>query len=108
MIQENETIAKKITNETDTLPYANSNSMEKDNSMEKAHPNVINIDKAIIVSDLHLGYGKCNATAFTDFLEDCISNGASKEYSLFIMVNFGIFGENMTSSTRKSLTKFCH
>ena len=51
MIQENETIAKKITNETDTLPYANSN------SMEKAHPNVINIDKAIIVSDLHLGYG---------------------------------------------------
>ena len=49
MIQENETIAKKITNETDTLPYANSNSMEKDNSMEKAHPNVINIDKAIIV-----------------------------------------------------------
>jgi len=57
MIQENETIAKKITNETDTLPYANSNSMEKDNSMEKAHPNVINIDKAIIVSDLHLGYG---------------------------------------------------
>ena len=101
MIQENETIAKKITNETDTLPYANSN------SMEKAHPNVINIDKAIIVSDLHLGYGKCNATAFTDFLEDCISNGASKEYSLFIMVNFGIFGENMTSSTRKSLTKFC-
>jgi hypothetical protein len=48
MIQENETIAKKITNETDTLPFANSNSMEKDNSMEKAHPNVINIDKAII------------------------------------------------------------
>jgi UDP-2,3-diacylglucosamine pyrophosphatase LpxH len=39
----------------------------------------------IIVSDLHLGYEKCNVTAFTDFLEDCISNGMSKEYSLFIL-----------------------
>ncbi|MGB6526662.1 MAG: metallophosphoesterase [Candidatus Nitrosopolaris sp.] len=87
MTQQNETIAKKdlITNETDTLPYGNSNPMEKDNSMEKNHPNVIDIDKAIIVSDLHLGYEKCNATAFTDFLEDCISSGISKEYSLFIL-----------------------
>ncbi|MFY9796165.1 MAG: metallophosphoesterase [Candidatus Nitrosopolaris sp.] len=87
MTQQNETIAKKdlITNETNTLPYGNSNPMEKDNSMEKSHPNAIDIDKAIIVSDLHLGYEKCNATAFTDFLEDCISNGTSKEYSLFIL-----------------------
>jgi UDP-2,3-diacylglucosamine pyrophosphatase LpxH len=53
--------------------------------MEKSHPNVIDIDKAIIVSDLHLGYERCNATAFTDFLDNCISNGISKEYSLFIL-----------------------
>jgi UDP-2,3-diacylglucosamine pyrophosphatase LpxH len=46
---------------------------------------VIDIDKAIIVSDLHLGYGKCNATAFTDFLANQISKGNSKEYSLFIL-----------------------
>ena len=58
---------------------------DKDNSMQKSHPSVIDIDKAIIVSDLHLGYEKCNVTAFTDFLEDCISNGTSKEYSLFIL-----------------------
>lgn len=31
---------------------------DKDNSMEKSHPNVIEIDKAIMVSDLHLGYEK--------------------------------------------------
>jgi hypothetical protein len=37
------------------------NSLEKDNSMQKSHPSVIDIDTAIIVSDLHLGYEKCNA-----------------------------------------------
>jgi hypothetical protein len=61
------------------------NSIEKDNSMEKSHPNVINIDKAIMVSDLHLGYENCNVTAFTDFLDNCIANGISKQYSLFIL-----------------------
>ncbi|MGA8082698.1 MAG: hypothetical protein WB988_12625 [Candidatus Nitrosopolaris sp.] len=54
----------------------------KNNSIEKR---AIDIDKAILVSDLHLGYEKCNVTAFTDFLEDCISNGTSKEYSLSIL-----------------------
>jgi len=38
-----------------------------------------------MVSDLHLGYEKCNVTAFTDFLDNCISSGISKEYSLFIL-----------------------
>ena len=81
MNQENETIDNKhlITSETDTLNY------RKTNSVEKSHPPVINTDKAIIVSDLHLGYEKCNATAFTDFLADQISKGNSKEYSLFIL-----------------------
>jgi hypothetical protein len=60
------------------------NSMEKDISIEKSHPNVIEINKAIMVSDLHLGYEKCNVTAFTDFLDNCISSGISKEYSLFV------------------------
>ena len=55
----------------------------KSNSIEKKQ--AIDIDKAILVSDLHLGYEKCNVAAFTDFLEDCISNGTSKEYSLFIL-----------------------
>jgi len=63
-------------NETETLLSGKSNSIEKQ---------VIDIDKAILVSDLHLGYGKSNVTAFTDFLEDYISNGSSKEYSLFIL-----------------------
>jgi UDP-2,3-diacylglucosamine pyrophosphatase LpxH len=73
MIQENEIAAA---NETETLLSGKSNSIEK---------RVIHIDKAILVSDLHLGYGKCNVSAFTDFLEDCISNGSSKEYSFFIL-----------------------
>jgi UDP-2,3-diacylglucosamine pyrophosphatase LpxH len=46
---------------------------------------VIDIAKAIIVSDLHLGCEKCNATALMDFLADNISKGISKEYSLFIL-----------------------
>jgi metallophosphoesterase superfamily enzyme len=55
------------------------------NSIGNGHPRVIDIDKAIIVSDLHLGYEKCNATAFTDFLANYTTNGISKEYSLFIL-----------------------
>lgn len=55
------------------------------NSIVKGLPRVIDIDKAIIVSDLHLGYEKCNATAFTDFLANYVKNGIAKEYSLFIL-----------------------
>jgi hypothetical protein len=54
-------------------PLPSDENNDKDNSMEKSHPNVINIDKAIMVSDLHLGYEKCNVKAFTDFLDNCIS-----------------------------------
>jgi UDP-2,3-diacylglucosamine pyrophosphatase LpxH len=87
MNQENETIDNKhlITSETDTLNYGKINSVEKNESVEKSHPPVIDTDKAIIVSDLHLGYEKCNVTAFTDFLADQISKGNSKEYSIFIL-----------------------
>jgi UDP-2,3-diacylglucosamine pyrophosphatase LpxH len=81
MSQQNDTIDTKhlTTSETDTINYG------KTNSVEKSHPPVIDIDKAIIVSDLHLGYEKCNATALIDFLADNISKGISKEYSLFIL-----------------------
>ena len=87
MIQQNETTAKKhlTINEIDTLNCGKTDSIEKSDSVDKSHPSVIDIDKAIIVSDLHLGYEKCNATAFTDFLADQISKGISKEYSLFIL-----------------------
>jgi metallophosphoesterase superfamily enzyme len=71
-------------NKTDTLNHGNT-SVEKSDSVEKRHPPVIDTDKAIIVSDLHLGYEKCNLSAITDFLTDHISKGNSKEYSLFII-----------------------
>ena len=54
MSQQNDTIDNKhlTTSETDTINYG------KTNSVEKSLPPVIDIDKAIIVSDLHLGYEK--------------------------------------------------
>lgn len=87
MIKHNETITNEdlITKERDISLHDNTDSVKKGNSVHKNYPCVINIDKAIIVSDLHLGYEKCNAAAFADFLANCISNGTSKEYSLFII-----------------------
>jgi UDP-2,3-diacylglucosamine pyrophosphatase LpxH len=81
MIQQNANIANKqlVSNQTDTLNY------DKGDSVDKGNPNVIDIDKAIIVSDVHVGYEKSNVTAFADFLSDCISKETSKEYSLFIL-----------------------
>lgn len=76
-------IEEQVADETDTLSHEN-----KDDSVNKDHPSMIEIDKAIIVSDLHLGYEKCNSKAFSDFLSECISKGASKEYSLFILGDF--------------------
>lgn len=58
---------------------------DKDNSVDNTRPRVIDIYKAIIVSDVRIGYEKSNASAFVDFLSDCISRGTSKEYSLFIL-----------------------
>jgi len=77
-------------NEMDSLNHDIGKSVDKDkdNSIDKRYPNVIDIDKAIIVSDLHLGYEKCNSKAFLDFLLECISKGISKEYSLFILGDF--------------------
>ena len=46
---------------------------------------MISIDKAIVISDLHLGYDKSNKIAFMDFLSDNISKGVSKEYSIFVI-----------------------
>ncbi|MGC2598441.1 MAG: metallophosphoesterase [Nitrososphaeraceae archaeon] len=81
MIQQNANIANKqlVSNQIDTLNY------DKGDSVDKGNPNVIDIDKAIIVSDVHVGYEKSNVTAFADFLSDCISKETSKEYSLFIL-----------------------
>jgi hypothetical protein len=84
--QQNEIIDNNhlTTNKTDTLNYGKTNSVEKNesveksDSVEKSRPSVIDTDKAIIVSDLHIGYEKCNATAFTDFLADQISKGIRK------------------------------
>ncbi|HYA82773.1 MAG TPA: hypothetical protein VEH06_04900, partial [Candidatus Bathyarchaeia archaeon] len=69
MNQQNDAIDTKhlTTTETDTINYG------KTNSVEKSHPRVIDVDKAIIVSDLHLGYEKCNTTALIDFLAENIS-----------------------------------
>jgi UDP-2,3-diacylglucosamine pyrophosphatase LpxH len=85
MNQENETDNRHLTSKIDTLNYGKTDSVEKNESVEKSHLPVIDTDKAIIVSDLHLGYEKCNVTAFTDFLTDHISKGNSKEYSIFIL-----------------------
>lgn len=74
--------------EIDSKNHNISNSVDKDNLINKEYPNVINIDKAIIVSDLHLGYEKCNSKAFSDFLSEFISRVTSKEYSLFILGDF--------------------
>ena len=74
--------------EIDSKNHDSNNSVDKDNSINKGRPNVINIDKAIIVSDWHLGYKKCNSKAFSDFLSEFISRGGSKEYSLFILGDF--------------------
>ena len=68
-----------ISGQIDVLNY------DKDNFIDTARPRIIDIDKAIIISDVHIGYEKSNASAFVDFLSDCISRGTSKEYSLFIL-----------------------
>ena len=68
-------IPKKI----DNLNYG------KTNFIEKNYSTIIDIDKAIIVSDVHLGYEKSNATAFLDFLTTNIANGTSKDRSIFIL-----------------------
>ena len=68
-----------ITSQTDALNY------DKDDSVDVAHPRIIDIDKAIIISDIHIGYEKSNSSAVVDFLSDCISKGISKESSLFIL-----------------------
>lgn len=58
--------------------------LDQENGLDKKiQLSMISIDKAIIVSDLHLGYEKSNVTEFIDFLRDSISKGVSKEYSLF-------------------------
>jgi UDP-2,3-diacylglucosamine pyrophosphatase LpxH len=68
-------IPKKI----DNLNYG------KTNFIEKNYSTIIGIDKAIIVSDVHLGYEKSNVTAFLDFLTINIANGTSKDHSIFIL-----------------------
>jgi hypothetical protein len=68
-------IPKKI----DNLNYG------KTNFIEKNYSTIIDIDKAIIVSDVHLGYEKSNVTAFLDFLTTNIANGTSKDHSIFIL-----------------------
>lgn len=68
-------IPKKI----DNLNYG------KTNFIEKNYSTIIDIDKAIIVSDVHLGYEKSNVTAFLDFLTTNIVNGTSKDHSIFIL-----------------------
>jgi UDP-2,3-diacylglucosamine pyrophosphatase LpxH len=68
-------IPKKI----DNLNYG------KTNFIEKNYSTIIDIDKAIIISDVHLGYEKSNVTAFLDFLTTNIANGTSKDRSIFIL-----------------------
>lgn len=48
-------------------------------------PSLINIEKAIVVSDIHLGYHKSNVSAFTSFLTRCIEDGTASDHALFIL-----------------------
>jgi hypothetical protein len=79
MIQQNANIANKqlVSNQIDTLNY------DKGDSVDKGNPNVIDIDKAIIVSDVHVGYEKSNVTAFADFLSDCISKDFERVFIIY-------------------------
>jgi hypothetical protein len=96
-----------VSKEIDNQNHNISNSVDKVNSINKEYPNMIDIDKAIIVSDLHLGYEKCNSKAFLDFLLECILKDLQKNIPYLFLVIFGIFGENMISSTQLNLMKFC-
>jgi UDP-2,3-diacylglucosamine pyrophosphatase LpxH len=78
-------MAKKKTERQSIIKKTHGINNNNINSIEKGHPKVIDIDKAIIVSDLHLGYEKCNATAFTDFLANYTTNGIARDYSLFVL-----------------------
>lgn len=68
-----------INYKTDNLKHA------KINSIKDSQPNIIKIDKALIVSDVHLGYEKSNVTSFAVFLAEYVDSGSSKDYSLFIL-----------------------
>jgi hypothetical protein len=94
-----------ITSETDTLNYGKTNSVEKNESVEKSHPPVINTDKAIIVSDLHLVMKSVMQQHLQIFLQTRSLKGIRKNIHYLFWVIFGIFGESATSSTRESLMK---
>jgi UDP-2,3-diacylglucosamine pyrophosphatase LpxH len=49
------------------------------------HPDFIEVEKAIVVSDVHLGYNRSNTSAFINFLSEYAENGTASEYSLFIL-----------------------
>ncbi len=48
-------------------------------------PMLINTEKAIVVSDVHLGYNKSNVSAFSSFLTRCIEDGTASDHALFIL-----------------------
>lgn len=51
----------------------------------KLLPNVIEIEKALIVSDVHLGYNRSNTTAFISFLNEQVQDNTADEHSLIIL-----------------------
>jgi UDP-2,3-diacylglucosamine pyrophosphatase LpxH len=48
-------------------------------------PGIIEIEKAIVVSDVHLGYNKSNVSAFISFLTRCVEDGTASDHALFIL-----------------------
>ncbi len=60
---------------------------EKDNTNRQISksPYFIEVEKAIVVSDVHLGYIRSNTSAFISFLREYAENGSASEYSLFIL-----------------------
>lgn len=59
--------------------------VENPDVTQQNSPRIIEIDNAIIISDVHLGYKKSNTSAFTRFLREMVDNGTSSNYAIFVI-----------------------
>ena len=48
-------------------------------------PKIIEVENAIVVSDVHLGYNKSNTSEFIKFLQDLVDDGSASRYAIFVI-----------------------